>query len=112
MSKASLSHFKLTVEDSVKLARFYRDVFGMKEVERFDALDADDPHLEIHLSAGREEDDNKIALVHYSNRPAPTPGEATIGFIVEDVDAVVAARFVARAGGNMHNAKLPGNQGI
>lgn len=93
MSKASLYYFKLTVSDSEALAVFYDKVFGLKEVRRFDALALDDPHLEIFLSTG--EGDNQIALLHYVNRPAPTPGEATIAFMVEDVDSVVAAALAA-----------------
>jgi lactoylglutathione lyase len=95
VSKASLYYFKLVVRDSVELARFYCDVFGVREVRRYDALATDDPHLEIFLSAGPEEDAHQLALMHYVNRPAPTPGEAAIAFMVEDVDAVVAAAQAA-----------------
>lgn len=100
MGKASLYYFKLTVRDSEALARFYFDVFGMKEIQRFDALATDDPHLEIVISAG--ESDGRVSLMHYVNRPAPTPGEASIAFMVEDVDAVVAA--VLAAGGTSTRA--------
>jgi lactoylglutathione lyase len=96
MAKTSLYYFKLIVSDSEALADFYCDVFGMKEVRRFNALATDDPHLEIFLSAGLKEDDSQISLMHYTNKPAPTPGEAAIAFMVEDVDAIVAA---ARAAG-------------
>jgi lactoylglutathione lyase len=95
MSKASIYYFKLVVRDSVELARFYVDVFGMKEVQRYDALATDDPHLEVILSAGPGEGGGQISLMHYTNRPAPTPGEAAIAFAVEDVDAVVAAALAA-----------------
>jgi lactoylglutathione lyase len=93
MSKTSLYYFKLTVRDSEALAVFYDNVFGLKEVRRFDALALDDPHLEIFLSAG--EGGNEIALLHYVNRPAPTPGEATIALMVEDVDSAVTAALAA-----------------
>lgn len=93
MKNTSLYYFKIVVRDSESLAHFYHDVFGMKEVRRFDALATDDPHLEIFLSAG--ESDNQIALLHYVNKPAPTPGEAVVAFMVEDVDAVVAAAQAA-----------------
>lgn len=95
MSKPYLYYFKLLVKDSVELSKFYCDVFGMKEVRRIDALGADEPHLEIFLSAGPEENGNQIALLHYVNKPAPTPGEASIAFMVEDVDAIVAAAQAA-----------------
>ena len=95
MGKTSIYYLKLVVENSEKLAPFYCDVFGMKEVRRFDALALEDPHLELFLSAGPKEDDNQIALVHYTNRPTPTPGEAAIAFMVEDVDATVAAALAA-----------------
>jgi len=93
MSKTSIYYFKLVVRDSESLARFYDDVFGMREVQRFDALAYDDPHLEIILSA--DEANGRLSLMHYTNKPAPTPGEAAISFVVEDVDAAVAAAQAA-----------------
>ena len=93
MSKTSIYYFKMVVEDSEVLARFYDQVFGLKEVQRFDALAADDPHLEIIISAG--EGEGRISLMHYTNKPAPARGEAAISFVVEDVDAVVAAAQAA-----------------
>jgi lactoylglutathione lyase len=78
MSKATIYYFKLVVRDSEALARFYNEVFGLIEVRRFDALAYDDPHLEIFLAAGPEEGANQIALLHYVNKPAPPPGEASI----------------------------------
>ena len=95
MAKTSVYYFKLVVADSEKLARFYGDVFGMKEVRRFDALATEDPHLELFLSADGKEDDFQIALMHYVNRPAPAPGEAAIALMVQDVDATVAAALAA-----------------
>lgn len=93
MSKISIFYFKLVVRDSEALARFYHDVFGMKEINRFDALATEDPHLELILSTG--EGGGQISLMHYTSRPAPTPGEAAIAFMVEDVDAVVSAALAA-----------------
>ena len=95
MGKTSIYYFKLVVADCEKLARFYEDVFGMKEVRRFDALATEDPHLELFLSTGSKEEDQQIALMHWVNRPAPTPGEAAIALMVEDVDATVAAALAA-----------------
>lgn len=97
MSKISLYYFKIMVKGADRLSNFYCDVLGMKEVRRYDALNSDDPHLEIFLSAGPTENDNQIVLTYYVNRPTPTPGEAAIAFMVEDVDTVVAA--VLAAGG-------------
>lgn len=95
MTQASVYYFKLTVADSEALARFYGDVFGLKEVRRFDALATDDPHLELFLSTSAEGSSQQIALMHYVNRPAPTPGVASIAFMVDDVDAVVTAALAA-----------------
>ena len=95
MSKISLYYFKLMVGDPETLARFYGDAFGMNEVARFDGLATEDPHVEIFLSAGSKEGDQQLALMHYVNRPTPTPGEAAIAFMVDDVDTVVAAALAA-----------------
>ena len=95
MGKTSIFYYKMVVADSESLARFYDVVFGMKEIQRYDALDDEDPHLEIILSASGDENDRQIALMHYVNRPAPSPGEAAIALLVDDVDATVAAALAA-----------------
>ena len=107
MSKSSVYYFKLVVDDGEVLARFYEDVFGMKEVQRFDALATEDPHLEIFLSTGSPEGGNQIALLHYTQRPAPPPGEAVIAFMVEDVDAAVAAALAAGGSSTRAAETLP-----
>lgn len=95
MSKISLYYFKLMVSDPDTLVRFYGHAFGMKEVGRFDGLETEDPHIEIFLKVGSAEGDQQLALMHYVNRPTPTPGEAAIAFMVDDVDTVVAAALAA-----------------
>lgn len=102
MSKISLYYFKLMVGDAETLVRFYSDAFGMKEVGRFDGLETEEPHIEIFLKAEGGESDQQLALMHYVNRPTPTPGEAAIAFMVDDVDAVVAAALAA--GGSIARA--------
>lgn len=95
MSKVSLFYFKLMVSDPETLVRFYGDAFGMVEVARFDGLETEDPHIEVFLKVGSAKGDQQLALMHYVNRPAPTPGEAAIAFMVDDVDTVVAAALAA-----------------
>lgn len=95
MTHSSIYYFKLTVADAENLARFYSLVFGMTEVRRIDALHYSEPHLEIFLSTGSEKSGNQIALLHWVDKPAPVPGEAAIAFMVDDVDAVVAAALAA-----------------
>lgn len=55
--------------------------------------------MEIFLAAGTEEGANQLVLMQYLNEPVPTPGEATLAFMVEDVDA--AASAVVNAGGKV-----------
>jgi predicted enzyme related to lactoylglutathione lyase len=93
MSGTSLYYVKLLVADPEALARFYWDVFGMKEIRRIFQPEHVRPHLEIFLSAGEAE---QLCLMQYLNKPAPTPGEVRVALTVKDVDAVVAA---AQAGG-------------
>lgn len=95
MSKISLYYFKLMVSDADALAPFYRDVFGMTEAGRFDGLHTEEPHLEIFLKSQTDSGTQQIALMHYVDRPTPTPGEAAISFMVDDVDTVVSAALAA-----------------
>ena len=95
MSKISLYYFKLMVKDADVLAPFYQNVFGMKVAGRFDGLQTEEPHLEIFLTSETESGTQQIALMHYIDGPTPTPGEAAISFMVDDVDTVVAAALAA-----------------
>jgi predicted enzyme related to lactoylglutathione lyase len=97
MSDATFYHVKLFVGDSEGVARFYREVFGMTEVRRYDLPEATNPHLEIFLSVGPEGSEHQLVLMQYLNRPTPKMGESAVGFMVKDVDAVVGAAL-ARGG--------------
>ncbi len=95
MSKVSLYYFKIMVRDADALAPFYMDVFKMKQSGRYDGLQTDDPHLEIFLNSETESGTQQLALMHYVNKPTPTPGEAAVSFMVDDVDAIVSAALAA-----------------
>lgn len=88
MKNTSLYYVKLIVGDPEALAPFYCNVFGMKEVRRIYKPEHVRPHLEIFLGSGERE---QLVLMKYLNQPAPTPGEARVALVVNDVDAVVAA---------------------
>ena len=93
MATPSLYYVRLIVGDPEKLAPFYSDVLGLKETHRVYEPEHVRPHFEIFMSS---EDQNQLILMKYLNQPTPVPGEARVAFLVENVDAAVAA---AQAGG-------------
>ncbi|WP_196221857.1 VOC family protein [Sphingobium sp. CAP-1] len=94
---------KLIVSDVDSLFRFYARVFGLAEVARVQQGDGADALDEIIMgAAGTGYATPTLVLQRYPNRPVPAPGEATLGFVVPNVDATVATAL--SAGGSIHRA--------
>jgi len=92
---AKIKHIALSTQDAEKTARFYIDVFGMKEVGRIDAPSA----RGYYLSDG----DLNLAILNFKNdaaagaeRGKDYSGIHHIGFQVEDLEAI--AEKLAAAG--------------
>ncbi len=84
----SMGFTKIIVADLGAMEHFYVEGLGIEIVTR---ISVDEPGWEldeIMLSAG---EGSQLILVHYRNRPAPTPGEAVIGLYVANIEGVVAS---------------------
>lgn len=90
---------KLMVRDVALLERFYLDVLGFGHVRRIEEGKGEHAFIEVFLSVGKAPDGAQLVLMQYLNQPAPSPGEAQLGLLVDDVDATVAA--VQSAGGSV-----------
>ncbi|MEV3964368.1 VOC family protein [Nocardia sp. NPDC050193] len=88
MSSSRFAFTKILVNDLVAQFEFYSSVFGRVERTRYEFDDRPDPLAEIIMTSpdGTEQ---SLVLLHYKNRPAPTPGSAVIGFEVRGLDDVV-----------------------
>lgn len=89
---------KILVTDTEAQFAFYSAVLGMKEKYRFRHGEGDDALEEIIMTSAAGGDPT-LVLLHYLNRPKPTPGEAVLGFNVPNLDDTV--RRAVAAGGTL-----------
>jgi lactoylglutathione lyase len=88
---------KLVVSDLEASARFYSDVFGLKEQGRVRAEIAGRGIDEI-MFAATDSGGAMFVLLRFDDQSAPSANEVILGFICPDVDDVVA-RATAAGGG-------------
>jgi catechol 2,3-dioxygenase-like lactoylglutathione lyase family enzyme len=94
---------KLIVSDVDRLFAFYNSVFGLVEKARVRQGEGEYQLDEIIMgSRGEGYATPTLVIQRFPNRPIPKPGEATLGFVVADVDATVAAALAA--GGSIYRA--------
>lgn len=87
---------KLIVSDVDELFGFYHHVFGLVERARVRQGEGELQLDEIILSApGDGYSTPTLVIQRFPNRPVPPPGEATLGFVVDDADATVEAALAA-----------------
>lgn len=97
------SFTKLIVSDVDSLFDFYHRVFGLVELTRVRQGEGEHQLDEIIMGAsGAGYSSPTLVIQRFPNRPVPAPGEATLGFVVADVDATVAAALAA--GGSVYRA--------
>lgn len=87
---------KLIVADVEAMARYYRAVYGLRQVDRMEGLIGTEQIDEIVLSDGSGP---PLILIRFAGRPAPPVGELLLGFFTPDVDATV--RQCEAAGGQV-----------
>lgn len=122
MSVLRLSHIGICVAELDRSVRFYRDVFGFRELTRLEVEGAESEQL-IELPDGKlqavylERDNTRIELLYFPKaghipvdgpRPMNLAGLTHLSFRVDDVDATLAA--VEAAGGRCLSATRIGDR--
>ena len=93
-----MGHFgftKLVVADLDAAARFYKAVFGLTEQATIDSASAGRPIREIMFTPTAP-GAAQFVLLTFPGEPAPAVGEAILGWITQDLEALIAR---ARAAG-------------
>ena len=92
MSKLSFAFTKLVVADLTAAEQFYKKTLGLSRVTYIEFGEGPEELQEVVLTVpGGAPGGALLNLIRYPNRPMPAPGETVIGFIVDDVEATVAA---------------------
>lgn len=102
---------KLIVSDVDSLFAFYSSVFGLVERARVRQGEGENELDEIIMDSSAPASIATLVIKRYPNRPVPAPGEATLGFIVDDVDATVA-KAVANRGSIYRAAQTQAQHGV
>ena len=93
------SFTKLVVHDLEGMSAYYQRAYGLKEFERIQAEIEGDAIDEIFLGIDAAHGPGTLTLLQFPTRPAPTPGAIILGFVTDDLEALVAA--VEAAGGTV-----------
>jgi lactoylglutathione lyase len=91
---------KIVVDDLDRMAMFYQQVFGYRQLQRVNAAVAGEPIEEIILVQGENYGEGLPLIVwKWTQRPAPAASDAILGFQTANVDALVDR--VLTAGGSV-----------
>lgn len=93
---------KLVVGDLEKMKAFYTNVYGLKQFDRIQADIGIDPIDEIMLGRDSGFGPGSLVLLRFTEFAPPRPGAVILGFITDDLNALVD-RIVAN-GGRLHAA--------
>jgi predicted enzyme related to lactoylglutathione lyase len=104
-----LTFTKLIVEDLDAMARYYGAVHGLTEITRVQSEVDGSPIDEIILGVDGAFGGGLI-LFTFVGRPAPVTGEVILGFVVDDIDALIA-RALAAGGSVVEKPRAPGAAG-
>jgi predicted enzyme related to lactoylglutathione lyase len=97
---SSFGFTKLVVHDLEKQAAFYRDVYGLHAVARVQAEIGSEAIDEIMLSSDPNAQFGSLVLLKFVARPAAQRGELILGFVTDDLPALLDR--VRAAGGGVH----------
>jgi catechol 2,3-dioxygenase-like lactoylglutathione lyase family enzyme len=111
-ASGQFSFTKIIVSDVDRVFPFYRDVLGLAEVARVRIGEGEHELDEIIMgAAGGGYRVPSLVIQRFPNRPLPAPGEATLGFIVPDVDRAVEAAEAA-GGALVRPARTVADHGV
>ena len=98
--RSSYAFTKLVVDDLEKMAAFYSQVYGLREVARVQERIAGAAIDEILLGVGPEMSPGSLVLLNFVDAPPPRNGEVILGFTTDDLPALLER--VRGAGGGVH----------
>jgi len=85
----TFSFTKLVVHDLEAMTTFYERVYGLKRFDRVKAEVGSDPIDEIMLGVDSAHGPGSIVLLQWLGQDAPMPGAVILGFITDDLEALV-----------------------
>jgi len=102
MPESNHGFTKVIVHDLEKMAAFYRDVYGLHAVERVRGASIGDEQIdEIMLSRDPTARFGSLVLLKYLGRGSSPNGELILGFVTDDLPALLDR--VRAAGGGVHS---------
>jgi predicted enzyme related to lactoylglutathione lyase len=97
---ANFGFTKLIVHDLEKQAAFYCDVYGLHAVQRVQAEIGSEAIDEIMLSSDPNASFGSLVLLKFLVRDAAQRGELILGFVTDDLPALLDR--IRAAGGGIH----------
>lgn len=98
MPALSFAFTKIIVADLDASEQFYIQALGLSRVTYIEFGEGIGRLQEVVLAVPNDTSGGAhLQLIHYPNKPVPAPGETVIGFMVDNVDATVAAMTGAGA---------------
>ncbi|WP_097093766.1 VOC family protein [Novosphingobium sp. Chol11] len=98
MTAQSFAFTKLVVADLAAAERFYIQTLGLSRLTYIEWGEGPGQLEEVVLVVPNGGPGSpQLNLIRYPNKPMPAPGETVIGFMVSDVEAIVAA-FIEAGG--------------
>jgi uncharacterized glyoxalase superfamily protein PhnB len=113
--KASFGFTKLIVDDEEAMAEYYHQVYGLNKLQRVASNGGGGgsigPIREVIMGPGDAMSGESLVMFKIIDRPAPRDQEAILGFITEDLDALVE-RISAHGGTPLGEIKAMPEHGI
>jgi predicted enzyme related to lactoylglutathione lyase len=108
----ALSGFtKLICRDEEAMATYYCDVYGYGLVQRVAGTSDGEPFREVILAPGGDWTRGSLVMFNFTERDAPRDQQVILGFVVEDLDALVGK--ITAAGGKLVGAiREEGEHGV
>jgi catechol 2,3-dioxygenase-like lactoylglutathione lyase family enzyme len=98
MTVQAFSFTKIEVKDIAAAQAFYTAALGLEVVGRVNFGEGERLMHEVILALpGSRPPAPNLIIISYPNATCPTPGEATTGFMVADLDAALARATAAGA---------------
>ncbi len=97
---STYSFTKLIVDDLEKMASFYSEVYDLDRIEKIHSEIGPDAIDEVLLGVGDQAIEASLILLRFVDKPRPRNGEVILGFMTDDLPALLDR--VRAAGGGVH----------